>query len=77
MIFVRCHSNRARHHLLVALDREPQAYWTMQRLNHRGVYRVDVGELEIARAIVGVARVRDPGQYNFMPCWRFNWKTMT
>ncbi len=77
MIFVRCHSHRARRRLLSALDRDPQAYWTAHRLNHRGIYRVDVGELQTARDIVGITRVRDPDQYDFTACWRFNWKTMT
>lgn len=69
MIFVRCHSHRARHRLLAALDRDPQAYWTAQRLNHRGIYRVDSNELCIARSIPGITRVRNPDQYAFTMCW--------
>lgn len=76
MHYAQCNSHRARKRLLLALGREPQSYFTMNRdsngrfrlPNHKGIYEIKEDEISLARSVKGISIVRNPEKYDFMKC---------
>lgn len=72
MIYIRFSSHRARDYGLRAIDRKPQAYWSLTRNTHPGgVYAVTEAEAEQMRAYSDHARfTRLRGPYDDLrECW--------
>ena len=73
MIYIRFASHRAREYGLRALDRQPQAYWSLAReTGPGGVYAVTEAECQAMRAYSDHARfTRLRGPYeDLRECWK-------
>jgi hypothetical protein len=72
VIYIRFSSHRAREYGLRALDRKPQAYWSLKRrTGPGGVYLVTEDEARAMRAYSGHARftrLRGPFE-DLWECW--------
>lgn len=72
MIYIRFSSHRARQYGLRALDRKPQAYWSMRRRTHPGgVYAVTEAEIATMRVSwrhARFTRLRGPFA-DLRQCW--------
>ena len=68
-IFVLCNSHRARDKLFRLIGRRDGYYVAdlSSRLHHRGIYAVTQSELDQARSIKGIRKLRDSSK--LAKCW--------
>lgn len=69
-VFVKCSSHRARQKLLAIIPDAIAHYDEdnfLRRHNHKGIYKIDMNQLESATQIKGVTKLRK--QTGYVQCW--------